>query len=324
MQKLSQISGRSTRKAGGFTLVELLVVIGIIALLMSILLPTLGRVKEQANRIKCGSNLKQIGLAAISYTSNGKNTTFPRTYYAPASALSSIGGNGGYQPGTGVTAANAFAGPSGAVGANNVTASFYHLLKAESISPEVFLCPSGVATGPAWQGIDRELRSNWSATAQGYREVNSFSYSAPFPVQSAANSGWVFKQEVAASTEAPLAADINPGTAGAAVGGYANNNGNSNVTRSGFDAGRKDMACMNTNNHQNDGQNVLYSDGHVEWQSTPFCGRLKGTRQWRDNIYTAMSSPTNPADGSNGQGGVCSNNARPQDAFDVILLPTDD
>lgn len=54
----------------GFTLIELLVVVAIIALLMSILLPTFSRARRQAKRVMCGSNMHQISLAIFQYAND--------------------------------------------------------------------------------------------------------------------------------------------------------------------------------------------------------------------------------------------------------------
>lgn len=72
---------RSSRR--GFTLIELLVVVAIIALLISILLPSLSRAREQARIAKCLSGLKAIGTGAHTYLNEQRRNDFPWTLHHP-------------------------------------------------------------------------------------------------------------------------------------------------------------------------------------------------------------------------------------------------
>src|SRR5687768_5643485 len=124
---------RSHRQAG-FTLVELLVVIGIIALLISILLPSLNRARETANRVKCASNLRQIGQALLLYANENKGN-YPRTQYVVGEPATWGTGSDDTDPFLAATS----------VSVNDVTAAMFLLLRTQDITSEVMVCPSSNA-----------------------------------------------------------------------------------------------------------------------------------------------------------------------------------
>jgi prepilin-type processing-associated H-X9-DG protein len=98
------------------------------------------------------------------------------------------------------------------------------------------------------------------------------------------------------SAEFAVGADRNPGVS----------NGGDNVYAPALGSASSIMRQANSENHEHDGQNVLYGDGHVSWQQTPFCGVQN------DNIYTSQNGVAPTVE--------CS----PASTTDSVLLPTDE
>ncbi len=293
---------RSKSQSKGFTLVELLVVIGIIALLISILLPSLSRARETANRVKCGSNLRQIGQAMMLYA-NENQGSYPRTNMKAAvtAVLTDTTGNNMANP------FSATATPP--VKDNNVCASIFLLLRTQDITAAVFTCPSSNAEPDGYTAGtpkgDVQKQSNFSGTQGGKVWDNlSYSFQCMFPHNDAVDDGFRWTNTLKA--DYAIGADLNPGQ---------NTATGSDPIKVTTTSSGKDAQFGNSTNHQKQGQNILFGDLHVEFLQT--C--MSGVTQ--DNIY-ASGGPRNATTGVIDPKGVkCDGKEPPHSRDDSVLWP---
>jgi len=258
----------------GLTWIELLAIIAIIAILLAIFIPYISALRENSNRMTCADHLRQLRTALEDYAQVNQNL-YPRTIYDPA-----INRNG-YAAFTGTFAANPFNPfpatrptttptslpaffPPGSVQPSDVTASLWLLVRGGYVTDlRLFLCPS--AGGEADTYTPGQARCN-------FRSAGNLDYSYACPFSGA--SGYRFSSDALEGGFA-LMADINPGTAATVP----------------YDASPTQLARANSPNHGGAGQNVLFADGSVAFETTPYCGvgfdpdhHAPG-----DNIYTALA-----------------------------------
>ena len=258
-----------------FTLLELLVVMAIIMILLGILLPAAEHVRHQGYIDKCASNLRSIGQAMEMYANDNRGS-FPRTVYVPGSPIV-------YDTNPGAPDPFQAGGPV----ANDVTAAIFLLMRAEKIPPVVLICPYDDVF--EYQADSAEIANRSNFTDQ---KVNlGYSFADPYPDTAAVNAG--YKWTASISADFALASDKNPGIDAP----------RDDVINISINSGQTEMEKGNSGNHEKDGQNVLFGDGHVAWEKNPFCG-VNG-----DNIFTNQN---NNLTGS------------PDTKDDSLLLPTDD
>jgi prepilin-type processing-associated H-X9-DG protein len=275
----SQIVQRPRR---GSAVVTLIVVIGVAAFGVALLLPALNRSRETSKRIQCANNLKQIGLAIALYCNDNRGV-YPRTIYQPGDTVIPDVTNAGFD------SHNPFAADT-TVPVNCVPSALFLLMRTEDITASVFNCAStqcrpddfGGGAGNAVQ------RSNFTSLADNL----SYSYADPYPDNVAVASGYKLSNSLDAGF--PVAADKNPGA------------GVLDVTLMS-DVGQ--IRSANSHNHNRDGQNVLFADGHVEFDNSVFVGESQ------DNIYCRGMGGPNAAktDLINS----------PKSNTDTVLLPTE-
>ncbi len=215
----AQRENRNGRR-GGFTLIELLVVVAIIALLISILLPSLQRAREAARRTVCLANLSGFGKACLIYAEEGRAGILPTAPHDPAkrtSVRSTVVGIFAEKPdsevmamvtsetGTGTT--NPFCG--------STRGYFKPLTGGEraSLNPKQMICPSTANTLKHAPCSPVEYQTNPQKMAY-YERNGSFASPTPIPVGGTAQiydfHGWA-KTGVSSATSDPDVLGFNDG-----------------------------------------------------------------------------------------------------------------
>ncbi len=161
------VPSRSARRSG-FTLIELLVVIAIIAILAAILFPVFQKVRENARRTACLSNLNQIGKASLQYTQDYDESYYPHRYDcgSSTSACNPMNQkNGGPAPDAGLTKKAAY------------RTFWASMLQPYIKSYDVFKCPD---TPNGWVGTNDATGAvecaGTGCSGAGYGGENSYGH----------------------------------------------------------------------------------------------------------------------------------------------------
>ena len=256
--------GLPVKRKEGFTLVELLVVVGIIALLVTILMPSLGRAMALARRAVCGGNLKNIGLAVHLYANDydGKCGGIGNGYN---SGWQCIGKRRwldmpGDEPNPDIAYKNNY---------SNSRSLWLYVLHADA-APEQFLCPAVKNT------VASEYQDDHRRRCYDFRDHNALSYS--YQVQQKGGSGWnTYTTSMNDNGDLALLADRNANVRDRWYALPSNQGGEYCVIDDTFA-----HLTGNSANHKREGQNVLFLRGNMQWTVTPRVG-IDGDNIWTNN-----------------------------------------